>query len=146
MRKLDLSETQRKARRRQQQLKAMAKKPEHYRELVRFHYRKNWIKEAFWRARSRAARLKMEFSLTLEDMPPMPTFCSVLGLRLEPGRNSNGGPNDASPSLDRIHQDKGYIPGNVRIISYRANTLKANATINELKAVLEDMIDTAPKV
>ena len=145
MRKLDLSATQRKARRRAQQLSAMAKKPEHYRELVRFHYRKNWVKEAFWRARSRAARAGMDFALTPEDMPTVPVYCPILGLKLVAGR-VNGKHNPASPSIDRIHNSLGYVPGNVRIISYRANTLKADATLDELRALLQDAIDTAPKL
>lgn len=43
------------------------------------------------------------------------------------------------PSLDRINPDRGYVPGNVQVISFRANTLKNNATREELAKVLAYM-------
>lgn len=44
----------------------------------------------------------------------------------------------ASPSLDKIIPSLGYVPGNVRIISARANLLKNDATVDELRAILKD--------
>ena len=41
--------------------------------------------------------------------------------------------------IDRIDSSKGYVKGNVRVISKRANTLKNNATIEELELVLKDL-------
>lgn len=45
-----------------------------------------------------------------------------------------------SPSLDRIDSSKGYVKGNVRVISKRANQLKSNATVEEMEMVLADLI------
>lgn len=41
-----------------------------------------------------------------------------------------------SPSIDRIVSAKGYVKGNVQIISWRANKLRADASVQELKCVL----------
>lgn len=64
----------------------------------------------------------------------IPLHCPVLGLPLY--RNSGGaaqGPN--SPSLDRIDPALGYVRGNVKVISSRANSIKSNATPEELLRV-----------
>ncbi len=42
-----------------------------------------------------------------------------------------------SPSLDRIDSTKGYTKGNIWVISNRANTLKNDATLSELKLLVE---------
>jgi len=43
------------------------------------------------------------------------------------------GPN--SPSLDRIDNSKGYVKGNVIVVSWRYNSLKKDGTPAELVAV-----------
>ena len=42
---------------------------------------------------------------------------------------------DASPSVDRIRGELGYVRGNICVISWRANKLKADATAEELEAI-----------
>lgn len=89
------------------------------------------------RARLRGRRRGFESTITVADLE-WPDFCPVLGIRLEyPVRGgTNSGPiKDGYPSLDRWDCSKGYVPGNVVVISYRANTLKNNATAEELDAV-----------
>ena len=44
-----------------------------------------------------------------------------------------------SPSLDRIDNSKSYVKGNVKVISYKANILKGNGSIEELSAVVRYM-------
>jgi len=65
--------------------------------------------------------------LTPEDLLPLPLVCPVLGITL-----STDGDKDSSHSLDRIDSSLGYTRDNVRVISWRANMLKNNATLEEL--------------
>lgn len=74
------------------------------------------------------AQGKFEWSLTLADFPEgIPLKCPVLGIVLDPP----GSATPQSPSFDRLDSTKGYIPGNVRIISHRANQIKSAGTADE---------------
>lgn len=42
-----------------------------------------------------------------------------------------------SPTLDRLIPELGYIKGNIRVISYRANTIKQNASVEELRRIAD---------
>ena len=46
---------------------------------------------------------------------------------------------DRTPSLDRFVPNLGYVKGNIRVISFRANRLKSDATIDEMRQVLAYM-------
>ena len=87
------------------------------------------------KAKSRAKALGIAFALSVDDIP-VPEFCPVLGIPLFPGTKTIS---DNSPSVDRVRLDTGYVPGNVRVISYRANRLKSNATIAEIERLLDYM-------
>lgn len=91
-------------------------------------------------ARSRAKEKGLEFNISLDDCT-VPKTCPVLGIPLYQAKG--GGPRDNSPTLDRILPNKGYIKGNVKVISSRANTIKNNATIDEVEKVLKYMKDHA---
>jgi 5'(3')-deoxyribonucleotidase len=85
------------------------------------------------KAKRRAADKGLPFSIKPEDII-IPTHCPVLGIPLE--FKIGQGPGEHSPSLDRIDRDKGYVPGNIAVISMKANRIKNDATVNELKSVL----------
>lgn len=87
------------------------------------------------KAKQRAKKKGIEFSITIDDIE-VPEKCPILGLVLRPGV---GKCHDASPSIDRIDSTKGYVPGNVWVISYRANTIKNNSTPSELMRVAQYM-------
>lgn len=50
--------------------------------------------------------------------------------------NRRGCVNNA-PSIDRFDNNKGYEKGNVAVISWRANNLKRDATLDELQKVVK---------
>lgn len=61
--------------------------------------------------------------------------CPVFGCAIHVG----GVKDDYKAELDRLVPSKGYVKGNVRWISSRANRLKSDASIDELKKILRYM-------
>jgi hypothetical protein len=82
-------------------------------------------------ARVRARATGVPFTITKEDLV-IPTHCPILGIPLFKGPRGGG---DNSPSLDKIRPELGYVPGNIIVISNRANRLKADASIEELRDI-----------
>lgn len=81
------------------------------------------------RSRSRAKKLKIDFNLNPEDII-LNEYCPILNVKLDYIDKKMNNKNAAS--LDRIDNSKGYIKGNVMVISVLANTMKNNASIDEL--------------
>lgn len=92
--------------------------------------------------RNSAKHKGIEFTITLQDILPIPDKCPVLDIPLKfyQGRGSRGFFQD-SISLDRIDPSKGYIKGNVRVISGRANSLKNDASLEEIERIYNYMKD-----
>lgn len=88
----------------------------------------------FWQAKKRAKLRGIEFSIDPEDVE-IPDVCPLLGIKLVRG---NGVLQHSSPSLDRINSGLGYIKGNVWVVSYRANAIKNDATIEEFSLLLDN--------
>ena len=89
------------------------------------------------RTKSKCKAKGIEFDLTEDDLT-IPDKCPVLGIDLVPHQGRRGYHPD-SPSLDRIYPDRGYVRGNIRVVSARANLLKNDASIDELELVLDDL-------
>lgn len=89
----------------------------------------------YFNAKNRAIKCGLEFDLTPNDLL-VPSHCPVLGLLLQV---QTGHARDCSPSVDRIDPTRGYVRGNVRVISHRANTIKSDSTVAELRAVIAYM-------
>lgn len=79
--------------------------------------------------KQRCIKKGVEFSITEEDLP-IPEFCPILGLKLTSEKGKGMLPN--SISVDRKDGTKGYIKGNVQIISLMANVMKSSATPEQL--------------
>lgn len=97
----------------------------------------NWKNQSaeykIWhRAKSRAKEKDIPFNLEISDII-IPRYCPVFAIELIEGDE------ECTPSIDRLIPDLGYVKGNVRIISNRANRLKADATITELMLIIKYM-------
>lgn len=88
-------------------------------------------------ARQRAKTKGLPFNLTADHLDTLLVpHCPILGIRLRTHKGRKG-PRDDSPSLDRIVPHKGYVAGNVIIISGKANRIKSDATTCEIRAVAD---------
>ena len=92
-------------------------------------------------AKYRAKRKGLEFNLEVSDIV-IPEKCPYLGLTLTSDKLK--GHLDTHMSVDRIDSAKGYVKGNVEVISYRANAMKQNASREQLitfaKSVLKKFL------
>jgi hypothetical protein len=82
----------------------------------------------YHRAKERAVENNLPFNITIEDIV-IPDKCPLLNCPFR-----KGGKHDKwySYSLDKIDNSKGYIKGNVQVITYLANTMKSKASKEEL--------------
>lgn len=97
---------------------------------VRKRNKERWrenLPYSLWRgAKQRAAKRGLAFNITVADIV-IPSHCPILDIELQ---CNDGKPGASSPSLDRVDPELGYVKNNVRVISFRANTLKNNMTRN----------------
>jgi hypothetical protein len=90
-------------------------------------------------ARARAARLGLEFSITIDDINrvwPADGRCPALGITLQRCPGNQG---DTSPSLDRLKPELGYVVGNIAVLSQKANQIKNNGQLAELEQIVDWM-------
>ncbi len=90
-------------------------------------------------ARYRAKKCGIIFAIGLSDVN-IPERCPILGVELSMNVGFLG---PYSPSLDRIDPSAGYVPGNVWVISHRANRIKSDATLGELRLIVAALEERA---
>lgn len=83
-------------------------------------------------ARKRAKRDALPFEINKADIIT-PKYCPILGIPLQIGIGTRS---DNSPSLDKIIPNRGYVKGNIQVISYRANRFKSDASLEELNKLV----------
>jgi len=95
--------------------------------------------EEHWILRSkRGNKRKQRSELSIEYYKSLIVdTCPYLNLKLTYD-NFEGRMPDNYATLDKIDPNKGYVEGNVQIVSFRANTLKSNATLEELKLIVKN--------
>ena len=97
------------------------------------------LKKLYHAARARAKEKGRFFELTpefVESLYPPDGRCPVYGTELVWG---DRGFRENSPSIDRIDSSGGYSKDNVQIISWKANRLKAYATLEDLELLVAFM-------
>ena len=82
-------------------------------------------------AKARAKKYNLPYTLTKEHIV-LPKVCPVFGFPLKAYIGAGHGGRPDSYSIDKIDPTKGYIPNNIQIISNKANSMKLNATREEL--------------
>jgi len=75
------------------------------------------------RAEINAKNRSLEFNLTIDDII-IPDKCPYFKIPFDNSR--------FSLSIDRIDSNKGYVKGNIQIISYLSNKMKNDVSIDEL--------------
>lgn len=89
-------------------------------------------------AKCRASSRGIEFSLPRADVERWMAvgICQVTGLRFDLALKSKR-MGSFSPSLDRIDPNKGYIPGNVRMVCWIYNRAKGDGTDSDVMMLVE---------
>jgi len=80
-------------------------------------------------ARQRAKQKGMECTITQNDIH-IPELCPVFKVPLVKRT-------EYAPSLDRIDNTKGYIPENIVVVSRKANIMKNNGSVEDLRMLVE---------
>lgn len=99
--------------------------------LVKALSEEQYRKKILHNAKTRAKAQGLPFNLTIDDII-IPDKCPLLGTTLTRGDHKRWEAPEHTISLDKIYPDKGYVKGNVRVISSLANTMKNNATYEQL--------------
>lgn len=102
---------------------------------TRYRNSTNTLAKQFINRRQRALKSGIPFTITFEEIK-QPEYCPILGIKLNYGYcGANGQMDPAKATLDKVVPELGYVPGNVFVISWRANSLKSNATLQELDKI-----------
>lgn len=111
--------------------------PDCYRKPQKEWEERNPEKVLFKSARIRAKNKGLDFDIELSDVV-IPQFCPLLNIELVRRKHGHG-PQDCSPSLDRIDSSKGYVKGNVWVISWMANKIKTNASAEQIITLAKNL-------
>lgn len=86
------------------------------------------LKKSYIGSKARAKKKGLEFTIAYGDLE-QPTHCPILGIELDYHVRKTHQPN--SPTIDRIDNCRGYVKGNVHVISMLANKMKNNSTLEQ---------------
>lgn len=81
--------------------------------------------------KKRSQREGIEFNIEEADIV-IPDRCPILDTPIVYGSEDR----NEWPSVDKVNPLKGYVKGNVAVISYRANRMKSNMSIDDVRRLL----------
>lgn len=84
-------------------------------------------------AKRRAKKKGLDYDLNYKNLS-IPKYCPLLWIEIR----LDGKKEPWSPSLDRIDPSKGYTIDNVWVVSWRANQIKLNATLEEYEMIAKN--------
>ena len=103
-------------------------------------YKSNPIPQLIYNLKRRAKLAGVPFELTEKVIKNKinlaGTKCPVLGVEMQISKLGSKN-NDLSTSIDRIEPKKGYVRSNIIVVSMKANRIKNDATVNEIKKVAD---------
>jgi hypothetical protein len=97
------------------------------------YWRQSWSKYKLSSLRNKAKRQGLDFDLEECDLV-LPELCPVFGIPLAISDNKLSA---NSPSVDRIDNSKGYVKGNIVVVSHKANSMKRAATLAEMRQLAD---------
>lgn len=106
-------------------------------ELERLRRIQKPIDYMYQQVKGRAKRLEIEFNITKEDII-IPKICPILECEFIIGDKNDY---RYTYSLDRVDPSKGYIKGNIRVISMLANTMKNSASKEQLLKFSKNIVE-----
>lgn len=98
--------------------------------------KKDWVHRTLWKAKARAKKKNLPFNLTTDYiLSIMSDNCPIFDEPFILHGTKTGA--DMTPNIDRIDPVKGYVEGNIAIISSKANRIKSAYQSKDLYKVAQ---------
>lgn len=115
-------------------------------EIAHTKREKDYFRQYCITKKSECKRKGLKFDLTPEYLESIWTgVCPIFNIPISVNHKGKG--SHFSAHLDRLFPEKGYVKGNVTWISGRANRIKYDATLDELKQIVAwvERVTTIPQ-
>ena len=98
-------------------------------------YSREW--RLWYGAKWRAKEVGLPFDIELSDII-IPDICPILGIQID--KSYTDLHKEHAPSLDKVIPEKGYVKGNVCVISRKANRMKQDLTLDSVELIKKYII------
>lgn len=112
-----------------------AKEIYHITDRDNYRYKDTFYRQYLARKQN-SKRLGIPFDIQFSEIET-PTHCPVLGIKLNYGWSGEKCRDDTKATIDKLVPELGYVKGNVFVISWRANKLKSNMSLEELRLIIK---------